>query len=165
VTEEDHFSDDYFSLERDEDGVAYVRAGDEALVVPLTAEGEVILVAEPSVAFGEPTLVLPGGQVEPGEPAAETANRELQEEVGCRAGRLEFLGELRPFSKYLTVRSFVYLGRDLESSRLNGDEAYAIAVERVPLASFEELVAAGRLHDARVIAALAMARGFLPPDP
>ena len=41
----------------------------------------------------------------------EAANRELQEEIGYKAGRLDYLGELRPFSKYLAVRSFVYLAR------------------------------------------------------
>jgi ADP-ribose diphosphatase len=90
-----------------------------------------------------------------------TANRELQEEVGFRAGRIDFLGEMRPFSKYLTVRSFVCLARDLVVSSLEGDEKHKIHVERVPFAEFEALIAAGRLLDARVIAALYRARSFL----
>ncbi len=56
---------------------------------------------------------------------------------------------------------FVYLARDLTPSRLEGDEGYDIRVERVPLAEFERLIAAGRLHDARVIAALYLARETL----
>lgn len=151
----------YFSMHLDADGIEFVRTGDEVLVVPLTAEGEVILTIEPSAAFGEPTLILPGGETEPGESHAETANRELQEEIGYEAGRLDFLGELRPFSKYLTVRTFVYLARDLTTGRLKGDEDYAISVERVLLAEFESLITAGRLLDARVIAALYMTRNFL----
>src|SRR5436309_2937554 len=83
----------------------------------------------------------------------ETANHELQEEAGYAAGRLDFLGELRPFSKYLTARSFVYLARALTPSHLQGDETYSIGVEQVPLGEFEALIAAGRLLDARVIAA------------
>lgn len=150
----------YFSIHLDADGVEFVRTGDEVLIVPLTAEGEMILTLEPSAAFDEPTLILPGGETETGEPHAETANRELQEEIGYQAERLDFLGELRPFSKYLTVRTFVYLARDLTPSHLEGDEDYAISVERVPLAGFESLIAAGRLFDARVIAALYMARSF-----
>jgi ADP-ribose diphosphatase len=106
-------------------------------------------------------LILPGGTVEPGEPPAETAGRELQEEIGYRAGSLHFLGELRPYSKYLTVCSFVYLACDLTASWLEGDEAYEIGVEPVPLAAFEPLIAAGRLLDARAIAALYLARGWV----
>lgn len=145
----------------DADGVEFVRTGDEVLIVPLTEEGQVILTVEPSAAFGEPTLILPGGETEPGEPHAETANRELQEEIGYKAGQLDLLGELRPYSKYLAARSLVYLAQDLTPSLLEGDEDYAISVEQVPLAEFELLIATGRLLDARVVAALYMARNFL----
>src|SRR4051794_25064503 len=87
----------YFSLVADPAAGEYVRAGDEALTVPLAAADEAILIIEPSAAFGEPVLLLPGGAVEPGEPPARTANRELQEEAGFEGGRLDFLAALRPF--------------------------------------------------------------------
>ena len=61
----------------------------------------------------------------------------------------------------MLIRSYVFLARDLSPSRLPGDESYAIGIERVPLAAFEPLLAAGRLLDARVIAALFLARRFL----
>jgi 8-oxo-dGTP pyrophosphatase MutT (NUDIX family) len=151
----------YFAIVVDGDGTEYVRTGDEVLVVPLTAQGEVLLISEPAPAFGGAALVLPGGETEAGEPFIDTANRELQEEIGFRAGRIDSLGELRPFSKYLTVRSFVYLARDLVPSRLVGDEGYDITVQPVPLASFETLIGDGRLLDARVIASLFLARSFV----
>ena len=154
-------SKSYFSLVRAMDGIEFVRTGNEVLIVPLTTEGEVILTIEPSAAFGEPTLILPGGETERDEEHITTARRELQEEIGYDALRLDFLGELRPFSKYLSVRSFVYLAQDLVSSRLQGDEDYPIRLERVPLAAFESLIASGHLLDARVIAALYIARDFL----
>jgi len=154
----------YFSILVDAYGTEFVRTGDEVLVVPFTAEEKVILTSEPSAAFDEPTLILPGGETEPGEPHVETGNRELQEEIGYKAGQLDFLGELRPFSKYLTVRSFVYLARDLTRSHLEGDEDYTISVVQVPLAEFEPLIAAGRLLDARVIAAIYLTRNFLKEE-
>ena len=125
------------------------------------AAREVILTVEPSAAFGEDVMILPGGMVEPGENQAVTANRELQEEAGYAAHRLTFLGELRPWSKYLQTRSFIYLGQDLAASRLVGDEDYTIGVEFVPLTDFESWIADGRIKDARVIAALYMARAAL----
>jgi ADP-ribose diphosphatase len=151
----------WFSIVTTAAGEEVVQAADEALVVPLTAEGEVLLSLEPSAAFGESTLILPGGIVEASELPAAAANRELQEEIGFKAGRLDFLGELRPFSKYLTVRSFVYLARNLIQSKLAGDEDYEVGIERVPLSDFETLISNGHLHDARVIAALYMARASL----
>ena len=150
----------YYQIEHDQRGTEFVRAADEVLVVPLTESGEVILTIEPSAAFSEPTLIVPGGKAEEGEPHRETANRELQEEIGYRADRLDDLGEIRPFSKYLTVRSFLFLARDLSTSSLPGDEPYRIDVEHVSLDSFDVLIAAGRLVDARIIAALYLARDF-----
>ncbi|HRW10267.1 MAG TPA: NUDIX domain-containing protein [Caldilineaceae bacterium] len=153
---------DWFSIRTNAKGDEYVAStGDEVLVVALTANGDVLLSIEPSAAFSEPTLILPGGQVEPNVPNAEMANRELQEEIGYRANQLDFLGELHPWSKYLAVRTFVYLARDLQESSLPGNEEYEIGVESVPLSSFETLIVGGRLRDARVIAALFLARTFL----
>ena len=150
------FRGEYFSIHLDTMNTEYVETGNEVLVVPLTAEEEVILTVEPSAAFGEPTLILPGGSTETGEDYVETASRELQEEIGYVPGQLDVLGTLRAFSKYLTVQSFVYLARDLRPSRLEGDEGYTIQLERVPLSGFEVLIDSGRLLDARVIAALYM---------
>lgn len=151
----------YYSICTNKDGEEFVSAANEALVVPLTQEGDILMTIEPSVAFAEPALILPGGEVEPEEEPVKTANRELQEEIGYAAGQLDFLGEVRGFSKYIAVRSFLYLGRDLTASKLEGDEKHPIEIERVPLSTFEDLITGGRLVDARVIAALYMAKSFL----
>lgn len=144
-----------------EKDVHVIKANDEALLVPLTPEGDVLLTIEPSPALGSDVLVLPGGEVAEGELSLDAANRELQEEIGYRAERLDFLTVLHPWNKYLTVSSHVYLARNLVPSQLEGDEDYAIGVERVPLAGFEALIASGRLTDARVISALYLTVRFL----
>jgi ADP-ribose diphosphatase len=152
----------WFSIRTDAAGDEYVAStGDEVLVVPLTDSGEVLLAVEPSPAFGVPVRILPGGQVEPGLTLAEVANKELQEEIGYRAGRLDPLGELWPWAKYLAVRSHLFLARDLTPSKLAGDEGYVVGVERMPLAELETWINDGRLRDARAIAGLFLARAFL----
>jgi ADP-ribose diphosphatase len=153
---------DWFSIRTGAAGDEYVAStGDEVLVVPLTDSGEVLLAVEPSPAFGVPVRILPGGQVEPGLTLAEVANKELQEEIGYRAGRLDALGELWPWAKYLAVRSYLFLARDLAPSKLAGDEGYVVGVERMPLAALEVWIAAGRLRDGRAIAGLFLARAYL----
>jgi len=155
------FSTDYFSVEEDPRGEGFVRSGNEVLIVAVDERGEVLLAVEPSPAFGEPTLILPTGETDDGEALVETANRELQEELGFRAGRLDLLVEMRPWSKYLHVTTYVFVARDLTESHLQGDEGHDIGLERVRLANFESLVEEGHLKDARVIAALHLARRFL----
>jgi ADP-ribose diphosphatase len=155
-------NDEWFALKKDQRGEAYIRPrGDEVLVVPLTADGQIILSTEPSAAFGEPVLLLSGGSTEVGEDHETTANREMQEEIGYQAGRLDYLGEVRPWSKYLQLTSYIYLARDLTPRRLVGDEAYEIGTERVSLADLETLIAQRRLLDARAIAGLYLLRTFL----
>jgi len=153
---------DWFSIRADAAGDEYVAStGDEVLVVPLTAAGEVLLAVEPSPAFGTAVRILPGGQVEPDLTLAEVANKELQEEIGYRASRLDSLGELWPWAKYLAVRSHLFLARDLTPSKLAGDEGYVVGVERMPLAELETWINDGRLRDARAIAGLFLARAYL----
>lgn len=141
--------------------VSFIRADDEALILPLTQQGEVIFILEPAPARGQDVLLLPGGTIDSGELPPDSANRELQEEIGFKAKRLDLLGRVRPWSKYLTTVSHLYLARDLVPATLTGDEDYAIRVQRAPLAGFEALITDGRLQDARVIAALFLAREFL----
>lgn len=151
----------YFALDRDEHDTFFVRSHDEVITIPIDDDGHVLLAIEPSPAFGQKVWVFPGGMVEPGETHDVTAYRELREELGFAAGRLDYLGELWPWSKYLATRSIVYLARNLFTSPLDGDEAYEIRVERVPLSDIDTFVATGQIRDARVIAGLSLARAFL----
>jgi ADP-ribose diphosphatase len=153
-------SDPYFTLLADQYGDGFVHCGDGVLVVPMTDDGYVLMAVERSPAFDREVLGLVGGEVEGGEPLEETANRELQEELGWRAERIDFLGELHPF-KYLTSRQFVFLARDLTPSELEGDEKHPVRMRKVKLACFTELCTSGELQDAPSIAALSMAQKYL----
>lgn len=155
----------YFALGRDEHDNLYIRCPGEVMTIPIDENGDILLAVEPAPAFGQDVWVFSGGTVEPGESHATTANRELQEELGLAAGRLDYLGQLWPWSKYLTVRSDLYLARDLTESRLTGDEGYDIGVARVSLAAFEQYITSGQLRDARVIAGLYLARAYLQQRP
>jgi ADP-ribose diphosphatase len=137
---------------------------DGTMVVALNANDEVLLQMEFSPAYDRHVYYLPGGAIDEGEIAAESANRELQEEAGYKAARLDFLGELYPFMKYLHGCFHLFLARDLTPNKLQGDETTEIIVKPVPFADFEQLIADGRLQDSSVIAALFMARSFLAKE-
>jgi ADP-ribose diphosphatase len=144
----------------DEHGVGFVHCDDGVLVVPVTAEMDVLLAVERSSAFDREILTLVSGTVEHDEPLADTANRELQEELGWRAERIDFVGELHPF-KYLATRQFLFLARDLARSELTGDEQHPIGLRRVPLDRWPQLCAAGELRDSLAVAGLFMVQSYL----
>jgi len=149
-------SDPYFTLMADAEGVGYVHCGDGVLVIPLTADDQVLLAVEYSPAFGREILTLVAGSVDEGESPEEAANRELQEELGWRAKRIEFLGELHPF-KYLHSRQFLFLAQDLVPSHRQGDERHPVRARSIPLDGWMELCVRGELQDALAVAALSLA--------
>jgi ADP-ribose diphosphatase len=155
--------DPYFTLMTDQYGDGFVHCGDGVLVVPLTDDGCVLMAMERSPAFDREVLGLVGGEVEEGELLEQTANRELQEELGWRAERIDFLGEIHPF-KYLASRHFVFLARGLMPSKLRGDEKHPINERKIKLDGLFKLCMSGELQDAPSIAALCMAQEYLEKE-
>jgi len=143
------------------DNLQYLATADAAMCIPLTDSGMVIFILEPVVTYDSAGMFLPGGMIENGEAHADAAVRELQEEIGYNADRINYLGELRPWPKYLRGSVHLYLARHLTPGSLPRDENYEINTQLVPLDDFERLVREGRLHDSTVVAALFMARRFL----
>ena len=142
----------------------YVMSSPGVQIVPVNAAGEVLFIVEPTVPTGELVLTIPGGGVDGDEDHQIAANRELQEEIGFKAQRLDYLGVLNPETRHTVWPVHLYLGRDLVESHLQGDEEHAIQIEALPLATFPTLMKSRRLNDAIIIAALYMARDLIQQE-
>ncbi len=147
----------WIRLLANERGHAFVEMGDGVLVVAITPKREVLMLREYAVAHNRLFFVLPGGAVDPNEPPALTANRELQEEIGYSAYQIIRLGELYPNAKYLRWKFHVFLARDLVPSRLQGDEEWTMELVRVPMGQIMPLIVAGQIQDSTTVAALILA--------
>lgn len=123
-------------------------------VVPLTDEGEVIMVKQFRYAFGEPLVEIPAGKLEVGEDHRSAALRELSEETGAKCGRLEYLGVCYPSVAYLTEKIHMYLARDLEFGSSHLDSGEFLDVMRIPLDKAVEMVMNGEIPDAKTQIAL-----------
>lgn len=139
----------------------YIYASSGTFVVPINEAGEVLFIIEPRRVDATLVLSLPGGGLEEGEDMAVSANRELQEELGFRADRIDFLATVNPMLRVAEMYIHIFLGRDLIPSKLQGDESYELPIEKIPLSQLESLIASGRLMDSTIISALYMARSFL----
>jgi len=87
---------------------------DYVTVLAVTPHREILLVRQYRPAVERYTLELPGGHVEPGEEPEYAARRELLEETGFQAERLELLGTLVPDSGRLSNRLWCFFAGELK---------------------------------------------------
>ncbi len=128
------------------------------VLVPITASGKVLLVRQFRQAAGKVLLEAPAGTREPGEGPELTAHRELQEEVGYRAGKLIPIGGSWVAPGYSTEYSHAYIATDLEPDPLPADGSEDIVVEEVDFSDIHRLIVEGELEDQMSIAALLSAQ-------
>ena len=134
-------------------------------VVPvLEGAGTVLLLRQYRAAVDAELLEIPAGKVDvEGEDPEVTARRELEEEVGMRAGRLDKLAEFFNSPGFCDEHSIVYLGRELErcQTSLQGVEEEHMTVEEVGLDRIPALIADAQIVDAKTIIGLCLAREAL----
>jgi ADP-ribose pyrophosphatase len=131
-----------------------VRHPGAAAVVPFATPDEVILIRQYRHAAGGSILEVPAGKLDPGETPAACAARELEEEAGCRAGRLDSLGWIFTTPGFTDERIHLFAAFDLEPVELRHDHDEYIEPVRLPFAQALELVWRGELHDAKSALAL-----------
>ncbi|HEX7277330.1 MAG TPA: NUDIX hydrolase [Acidimicrobiales bacterium] len=134
------------------------------VVVPVLDDGRVLLVRQFRAAVEAELLEVPAGKRDvDGEPVETTAHRELAEEVGMTAGRLELLAEFYNSPGFCDEHTFLFLARDLVAcaSSAQGVEEEHMTIETVSLADVPAMIADRRLVDAKSIIGLLLARQVL----
>jgi len=115
-----------------------IDTSDWALVIPVLGtapEEKFVMVRQWRHGERELSLEFPGGVFEKGESAEAAAARELREETGYRAGKIEKLGEFNPNPAIMSNHVHIFLAWDLESpSRQELDEDEYVEVEIIPRA-------------------------------
>lgn len=123
-------------------------------VVPLTDEGDVLMVRQYRFGIGATTLEIPGGMCDGAEAPADAAARELREETGYEARAWTPLGWVHPNPPLQTNRCHTFLAQGLElagPTRPDPDERLELV--RVRLDAVPGLVARGTITHALVLAA------------
>ena len=123
-------------------------------MVPIDSKGQVLLVRQYRHAAGKWLLEIPAGTLDPGEDPILAAQRELREEVGFAAGRLEPIGGCYTSPGYSDEYLRFYVARDLIQDPLEADIGEEIEVRSVALTDVRMLIATGEIEDAKTIAAL-----------
>ena len=130
-------------------------------MVPVTAEGKLLLVTQYRHAAGKRLLELPAGTLEPGEAPLAAVARELQEEVGHFPDEIAPLGGFYVAPGYTTEYIHLFVCTKLRESRLEGDEDEDIEVEAWTAAESLAAIESGEICDAKsVIGILRWARSL-----
>ncbi len=135
-----------------------VRHPGASVLLPVTADRRVILIRQFRYAAGETLLEVPAGTIDPGETPEETAGRELVEETGYYAGRLEKLAEFFPSPGILAERMHLFLATDLEKREDAPDEDESLELVELDWKDALALEPGKDVRDAKTIVALSFLR-------
>lgn len=138
-----------------------IEHGGSVILVPLDADGNLLFVRQYRHAAGTDLLELPAGTLDEGEEPAVCAAREIREETGFAAGRLEKIGEFYLAPGYSTEFMVVFLATDLKHDPLEADADEFLTLEKIPVQQALEMAERGEMPDAKSLAALLLARKYL----
>lgn len=125
-------------------------------MVPVTDDGHLLLVRQYRRALDAWTLEIPAGTLEEGESVEACLRRELAEEIGMEAGRVEPLLTFFPSPGFLTERVAIYLCTDLRPRPSGGGEEEGMEVVRIGLDEARAMIGQ-QVHDAKSIIGVLLA--------
>ena len=124
-------------------------------ILPLTAEGEVILVRQYRYPIGKVTLEVPAGKLDaPDEDPLYCAKRELSEETGYEAKRITKLSTIATTVGFSNEYIHMYMAEGLTPGKQHPDEDEFINVVKMPLEEAVTMVLDGRICDAKSAASI-----------
>ena len=138
-----------------------VEHGGSVVLFPVDEEGNLLFVRQYRTAVGKDLLELPAGTREGDEPFEVCAAREIREETGMEAGKLQKIGEFYLVPGYSTELMAAFLATELKENPLQADDDEFLQVERIPLKKAMDMAGSGEIHDGKSLAALLLARPHL----
>lgn len=124
------------------------------MVVPITEEGDVLLIREYSVGTERYELGFPKGRVDSKESLEQAAVRELKEEVGLGTDKLTYLREVVLAPSFLSSHMTLFTAQGLYPEVLKGDEPEPLEICRYPLSESFKLLSRPDFRESRSILAL-----------
>lgn len=134
-----------------------VRHNGGAAIVAVDDEENVYMVRQFRIAAGREMLEIPAGKIEPGEDPVVCAARELTEETGLKAGKMEHLISMYATPGYCGEKLHIYLAADLSVGNPHRDPGEFLNVRSYKLRELLDMVYSGKIEDAKTAAGLLLA--------
>lgn len=123
----------------------------------ITDEGRMVMVRQFRKAAGKVVLETPAGKIEKGENHRHTAIRELKEETGYTAEKMEYITSFYSSIGYSEEVIYLYMATGLTAGETEFDENEAIDILEYDLGLLKKMVLGGEIEDAKTIAAILIA--------
>ena len=131
-----------------------------AVIAALTEDKKLVMVRQYRKPADKVMLEVPAGKIDPGEKPLEAAVRELKEETGYTAEKVEFLTQFYPSVGYSEEVLYLYLCTGLTPGETNFDENEAIDIEEVELDRLFKMAMSGEIDDAKTLIAILMVKAM-----
>jgi ADP-ribose pyrophosphatase len=128
-------------------------------IVPLKEDGRVVLIRQLRHAAGGFIYEIPAGKLDPQEDPKDCASRELEEEVGYRAGFLDLLTSIWTAPGFTDEVIHIYKGMNLEKGTQALDQDEVLEIVEWPLEEAMARIQDGTIRDAKTIIGLQMVFG------
>jgi ADP-ribose pyrophosphatase len=123
-------------------------------VVPVDAEGNILLVRQFRKALEKELLEIPAGGIDPGEDPPTAVIRELQEEIGFIPGKVEKLGGFYSSPGFCNEYLYLFLATDLKASRLYAEDTPGIVTVKIKPRQIMRMINSGEICDSKSVAGL-----------
>ena len=139
-----------------------VRHNDSVTILPLDSENNIVFVAQFRMGTEDILLELPAGVMDDNEDPKESALREIREETGMAAGKMELLGSVYLAPGYSSELNHIFLATELYSSPLDMDDDEFLEIRKIQASEMQTLAKEGKIQDSKTLAALYLAIGKIP---
>lgn len=130
-------------------------------IIPITADGQVVLVRQYRKAVNKELLEIPAGKNEVNEEPRETAIRELKEETGYTAEKLEYLMEFYTSPGYCNEKIYLFLASGLIEGEQLPDDGEFCEVVKYGIDELIKMVDRGEIIDSKTIIGINLAKEYL----
>ena len=117
-------------------------------------DGKILMVKQFRYPYGKEILEIPAGKLNKGEDPAETAIRELEEEGGVKAQRVEKLFGVYPTPAYTNEIIRIYKALDITETKAHLDEDEFLSAEWIDKKELKKMIRNGEINDAKTLIAL-----------
>lgn len=123
-------------------------------VLCINNQQQVLLIKQFRYAYNEVIYEIPAGKIELNEDPKLTALRELEEEAGIKANKIEFLNVIYPTCGYSNEKIYLYYTDDFVFTKCHFDEDEYVEADFYDIEEVYKMIDEGKINDSKIICAL-----------